>query len=194
MTDGYFPGGDAGAADGVDATAILREGWERWPRAEGMTEPLGPAFPGPAPASAPTPTFDPFALREAHAPRNVWNIDSRVLLVPCNRPADVVGVLAPGLESVTPTDLAAVLRSWEERFGAVPVELGPDTIMLSVGSPPTTTEQALRLAVEHEAIAPTADVNRAGGLAELARILLGEQPNHLTSLYEGRRVGQLGFD
>ena len=193
VTEGYFAGGDPRGVDAADPAAILREAWERFPLDPGVTEPLGAAFPGLAPASAPAAAEDPFTARAAHAPANQWGLDPRLLLVPCNRPADALAVLAPHNESLTPTDLVAVLRSWEERFGAVPVELGPGTVMLSVGSPPTTREQALLLAGEIESIAPSPDVNRPGGLAELAEILLGERPNHLTSLDVGRRVWQLGF-
>jgi hypothetical protein len=49
---------------------------------------------------------------------------------------------------------AAVVRSWEDRFGARVVGLGPDTLQLSIAAPPTTREQALRVAAEHFAFCP----------------------------------------
>lgn len=47
--------------------------------------------------------------------------------------------------------LSAALRSWEDRFGAVLVELGFDSLVLSVAAPPTTASRALAVAAEHRA-------------------------------------------
>lgn len=49
---------------------------------------------------------------------------------------------------------AAVVASWEERFGARVVGLTGDTLQLSVAAPPTTIEEALRVAAEHFAFCP----------------------------------------
>jgi len=51
-------------------------------------------------------------------------------------------------------EFAVVVRTWEDRFGARVVGLGPDTLQLSVAAPPTTREQALRVAAEHFASCP----------------------------------------
>ncbi len=51
---------------------------------------------------------------------------SSLLLVPANRPADVLSVLG-GLiatEVMSDAELTAVARSWEERFGTVVVGIG----------------------------------------------------------------------
>jgi len=51
-------------------------------------------------------------------------------------------------------ELAAVVRSWEERFGARVVSIGFDTLHLSVAAPPRDLDQALHIAAEHFAFCP----------------------------------------
>lgn len=51
-------------------------------------------------------------------------------------------------------ELSAVLRSWEDRFGARLVAAGFDTLRLSVAAPPLSAEHALRVAAEHFALCP----------------------------------------
>ncbi|ESU50551.1 hypothetical protein P376_1471 [Streptomyces sp. HCCB10043] len=50
--------------------------------------------------------------------------------------------------------LCAVLRSWEDRYDARVVVLGFDTMIVSVGRPPATIEEARALAAEHYAFCP----------------------------------------
>jgi hypothetical protein len=77
-----------------------------------------------------------------------------VMLVPVNRPADVVSVLGIGMTVYHSDDeLTAILRSWEERFGAVVSALGPGTLDLAVGAPPRNEDDARRFAAEHAAFA-----------------------------------------
>jgi hypothetical protein len=45
--------------------------------------------------------------------------------------------------------LSAVLRSWEERFGATLVWIGGFTLVLAVADPPRTREESERVAAEH---------------------------------------------
>jgi hypothetical protein len=49
---------------------------------------------------------------------------------------------------------SAVLRSWEDRFGAQVVGMGPDTLYLSVAAPPVDLDHALHVAAEHFAFCP----------------------------------------
>lgn len=49
---------------------------------------------------------------------------------------------------------SAVVRSWELRFGARVVAVGPATLHLSIAAPPTTADEALRVAAEHFAFCP----------------------------------------
>lgn len=88
----------------------------------------------------------------------------RVTLVACRRPADAVLLLDFGVpnDNATPGIFAGVLRSWEERFGVVPVLLDPGWTAFQVLAPPTTEGQIDRLAAEVFAFA--ADTAVQGGL------------------------------
>ncbi len=97
-----------------------------------------------APSTLPDALADPFAeINDKPEPR--W-----LLLVPCNRPADVAAVLDWQYSFVAHAAITALLRSWEERFGAVPVEFSPSELTLHAIAPPTTQEQERLLAVEFE--------------------------------------------
>ncbi|HEY4239445.1 MAG TPA: DUF4253 domain-containing protein [Kofleriaceae bacterium] len=92
-------------------------------------------------------------------PRNIDDAlpqTGRLLLVGCMRPADAVHALrwsgALNHES-DPGRLGAVLRSWEERFGAYVVRIGLDTLTLGVERPPSAAE-APAVAREHHAFCP----------------------------------------
>jgi hypothetical protein len=54
----------------------------------------------------------------------------------------------------SPVEVAAVLRSWEERFGVTVVEVGFATLLVSVAAPPNTYEEAVAIAAEHHAFCP----------------------------------------
>jgi hypothetical protein len=85
----------------------------------------------------------------------------RLGLVEAARPADVPARLGrPGL--------SAVLRSWEDRFGATLVLLGAREMMLSVSAPPTELHQALIVGHEHRAFCP----RLPGTLPQLSRGLV----------------------
>ena len=64
-------------------------------------------------------------------------------------------------------ELAAVIRSWQQRFGARLCAIGSDTIGLSVAWPPATPEHARQVAAEHAAFcretAYGADLNEYAG-------------------------------
>lgn len=75
-----------------------------------------------------------------------------LLLVPVARPADVPAALGwwgATNAQLTGGDVTAVLRSWEDRFGATLVSLGVDTMVLQVARRPTGAEQRTVLAAEH---------------------------------------------
>ncbi len=147
--DGYVAGESAAGRPG-SAEALLRRSW----RANGLGE-RGP-FPGLAAPAAGAASGGAFgrAVEESlveQPPAGGWV----VLLVPANRPADVHRALAlETTEHFTAAELGAVLRSWEERFGAVVSVLTPSTLELSVAAPPREGGQARRLAAEHAAFAP----------------------------------------
>lgn len=81
----------------------------------------------------------------------------RLGLAPSRRsadaPADIGWSGAVNYENDT-ARYSAVLRSWEERFGARLVALGSGTMELSVTAPPVDPEHALHVAAEHFAFCP----------------------------------------
>lgn len=70
--------------------------------------------------------------------------------------------------------LAAVVRSWEDRFGARIVGMGFNTLDLSVAAPPVTTEHALHVAAEHWTFCPESILQGPGTLIDYAEQLLGQ--------------------
>jgi uncharacterized protein DUF4253 len=136
----------------LDVEKVLRRAARRhlWPRdlpfrglARGST--------GPQPAE-----FAPFAEFARSRPEHDWGQeDPFLVLVPTNRPADVIVHLGqPESELIRDAAVSAVLRSWEERFGAVVTVVGPGSMDVVAATPPHTEEDILRLAAEQYAIAP----------------------------------------
>lgn len=155
---------DPREADGLDAAAVLRFDWRAWvphPRRDdrGLMEMRAPftlEWPGLAPAEcAPlTPAERQHAL-DVELPRirrvNGAAPQARIGLVAAGRPADVLMVIGWGGlvncgESLL--ELTAVLRSWEDRFGARLIDVGYADLRLFVERPPRTLEAAQRLAAE----------------------------------------------
>jgi len=74
----------------------------------------------------------------------------QLVLVPCHRPADAPLALDFGIpnEGITPGIMTGVLRSWEQRFGLVPVEFAVEWTGFQVVAPPTDRAAIERLAEE----------------------------------------------
>lgn len=70
--------------------------------------------------------------------------------------------------------LAAVVRSWEDRFGVRLVGLGFNTMELSVAAPPATPAHALHVAAEHWAFCPDSIFQGPGTLEEYAEQIVGQ--------------------
>ncbi|MFE9692120.1 DUF4253 domain-containing protein [Micromonospora sp. NPDC005806] len=101
---------------------------------------------------------------------------ARLGLVPAGRGADTLaltGWSGPANHTKDTGEIAAVVRSWEERFGARVVGVGFDTLHLSVAAPPTSPRHALRVAAEHFAFCPDNVWQGAGTLTVYAEQLLG---------------------
>ena len=84
-------------------------------------------------------------------------IDGRLLLVSATRPADVPAALGwwGGTNyGLSGADFSAVLRSWEDRFGAVLISIGFDTMAVQVGRRPVSAEQLDALLREHYVFCP----------------------------------------
>jgi hypothetical protein len=149
---------DPSDVDALDAAAWLARRWD-WPGEEELatdqqlrevtTEkhaPFGAEFPGLAPAT--TAEIDPELRRRA---LHQYTRPARVGVVPADRPADILACLGwdRGNNDITAAELSAVLRSWEDRFGARLFEVGFDEIRLLVSRPPRTLQEALPIAAEH---------------------------------------------
>jgi Domain of unknown function (DUF4253) len=167
---------DATAIDRLDAAAILAGYWsedeETFAEDEefrAMLAPFGPNFPGLAAAIAAE--LDPELMRRA---LYQYTRDARIGLVPARRPADVLARLGwqGAVNSRETAEITAVLRSWEDRFGARLLEVGFADIRLLVSRPPRTLEAALPIAAEQVAFGDEAH----GGLRsvdEIAHAIVG---------------------
>jgi hypothetical protein len=147
---------DLAAVDRLDAASVLAEAWAgQAPTLEDFERqpdffadwfpPVGSEFPGLAPAQDQ-------ALTKAELDQALnWFGPARIGLVPAARPADVLALT--GFNGTanwygTPELLSAVLRSWEDRFGAVLIEVGFDHIRMLVRRPPRTLPEAQAVAAE----------------------------------------------
>ena len=159
----------------AEVLAILRKGWnnsvgfdEDFP--DEQLAPFGKQFPG---LADPTPGARPRSIDHI-----VATAQGHLGLVPLNRPADIldaVGWMGAVNYDGDPLDMTTVLRSWEQRFDAYVVGLGPDTINLAVGRPPVSIESALAIAAEHFAFCPDNIDQGVGTIQEYAESLVGEQ-------------------
>lgn len=164
-----------------DPAALLRTWWETATEdgddAEALAEalaPYGPDWPGPAPA---VPLPDGAAAAEARglAEALVSFKDFRLGLVRAGSGAEALAVCGwsgPVNHEGDPARIAAVLADWERRFGAQVVEVGFDTLQLSVPVPPATLAEALPLAAEHTALCPDQVHQGAGTLTAYAEQLV----------------------
>lgn len=147
---------DLAAVDQLDAASVLARAWatnqpspREYEREPGFFAdwfpPFGSQFPGLAPGQDQ-------ALTEAELDAALsWLGPARIGLVPAARTADVlalVGFNGTGNGYGTPEVLSAVLRSWEDRFGAVLVEVGFAHIRMLVRRPPRTLPEAQAVAAE----------------------------------------------
>ena len=73
---------------------------------------------------------------------------ARIGLVPAGRPADALPMLGWNEAFVTALPYAAVLRSWEDRFGARLLRVGLAEFSVLAQRPPRTLESAQHLAAE----------------------------------------------
>lgn len=160
--DYWSGGGDVDPVDEIDAATVLADSWQRHPPRPEWVEPLGVEFPGVAgPTVSADGAFDPFAAirrhRAAFPDAIAGTLQPRLLLVSCNRPADAIAAMGYVPGEIAVEQAATVLRSWEERFGAVTTSFF-GTVELAVAAPPRSFDHALRVGAEHYAFAahPTA--------------------------------------
>jgi hypothetical protein len=121
-----------------------------------VTAPYGTRWPGLAPARKLTADPDPMALEYA-AHLLSRERPARLGLVAAGRGSDALaaaGWKGPLNYTNDTGQIAAVVRSWEDRFGARVVGVGFADLYLSVAAPPATMDEALAVAAEHFAFCP----------------------------------------
>jgi hypothetical protein len=156
-------------ADELDVGALLEDLWNDWvswpdeddPDCTERRAPFTLKWPGlAAPEHAPLAPAERQHALEVVLPRirkkHRATPAGRIGLIAADRPADVLPAIGwEGLvnrgESVLP--LTAVLRSWEDRFGARLIDVGFADIRLLVERPPRTLATAQRIAAEHVILA-----------------------------------------
>lgn len=74
--------------------------------------------------------------------------ECRLFLVPATRSSNAMALLGWSAEAPLPL-LCALLRSWEDRFGAQAVAVLGNELHVSVARPPAKAEHAQLLALEH---------------------------------------------
>lgn len=163
-------------AASADPAAILAGWWAENCCAGTCLDPYDAGFPGLARKSSSR--ADPLVAAAASGSllsRASMPDGYRLGLVEVDRPADVPAALGwTGMINRTPDvgGLSAVLRSWQDRFGAVLFALGFDSLLLSVAAPPTTASRALALAAEHRAFCLDNFKMQKGDLREFSRGLI----------------------
>ncbi|QGK72433.1 DUF4253 domain-containing protein [Allosaccharopolyspora coralli] len=120
---------------------------------------------------------DPDILANQQAHRFV-DESTRLALVPVDRGADALTTLgwSGAANHVSRTaGLSAMLRSWEERFGARILRLGPDRLDVSVAAPPQEGAHAAAVAAEHWTFCPDRVLQDADGIGEYATEIRGRR-------------------
>lgn len=143
---------DPVSADRFDPLRELAENWairvpdvdEEFAEVAEEIAPFGPSFPGLAPGQSQ-------ALTDEEISRSLDRFgQARIGLVPASRPADVLALVGHNLATrqASPEPFTAVLRSWEDRFGAMIVEVGFAHIRILATRPPRTRRDTEAVAAE----------------------------------------------
>lgn len=106
--------------------------------------------------------------------------DRALMLVPVLRPADIparLGWTGPVNHDLGCGQVSAVLRSWEDRFGAYVIGIGFDTLELHVSRIPGADDQVRLLAIEHYTFCPD-NIDQGIPLEEYRDLALPESNWH----------------
>ncbi|KAB2341038.1 DUF4253 domain-containing protein [Actinomadura rudentiformis] len=160
-------------------SAFMSEVWADWAEQTADEDhddlaPFGRDCPGPAQRGASL--DDPGAVADRHA-RALAPRGLSLGLVAVERSADVLAAM--GWQGALnhnewTAPLAAVVRGWEDRFGARVVAMGFNTLELSVASPPVSARHALHVAAEHWAFCPDILFQGPGTLGGYAEEIRGK--------------------
>jgi hypothetical protein len=160
-----------------DAAAVLAD---RYPDGclfhADCLKPFGTAFPGLAPATPTRALLRPAEIVETAAEEAAFPGASLLGLVPVARPADIpaaIGWFGMCNSWDDVVGLSAVLRSWEDRFGAVLVRMNSATLELAVAAPPWERSECLAIAAEHFAFCDDTFHGNPGTLRDYANLLRG---------------------
>jgi Domain of unknown function (DUF4253) len=167
--EGFTEPEDPREADELDAEAVLRARWHRWlgpprddtPDWRQIRAPFDREFPGlAAPGRTPLAPAERRHALEVALPRirrtRRVTPAARIGLVAAGRPADALAVIGWGglVNAEQPLlELTAVLRSWEDRFGAWLIDVADAELRLFVDRPPRSLEAAQRVAAEQVGLA-----------------------------------------
>ena len=164
----------------VDVGAVLAA---RYPAGcahhPGCLAPFGAEFPGLAPPTPGLALLTPAEILESAVEEADVPGDPLLGVVPVARPADVpaalgwTGTAASPRPWDDPAALSAVLRSWEDRFGAVLVWMGRVSLELAVAAPPWERSECLAIAAEHYAFCDDTYTGNPGTLRDYANLLRG---------------------
>lgn len=182
--NGEVSSGDMSSPAGHDVDAVLARWWADQQPVDGspsdVTDPFG-AWPGLSPRLVPPSDPDATAdeLSEVLAS---FDENTRLGLFAAPRGADAItsaGWRGPVNHTGDTGLLSAVLRSWEDRFGARLIGAGFATLQVSVAAPPGSLDEALPVAAEHFAFCPdNVWQGSEGTLAGYAAGLVGEETWH----------------
>ncbi|MDQ1012424.1 hypothetical protein QFZ82_006909 [Streptomyces sp. V4I23] len=137
--------------------APVPEGVEPWPHDPGppfeQWPGLAPELPLTSEGSAPEEAASSLLAGLIETGR--FGLDAcRLVLVPAHRSGDALALIGWSAKAPLPL-LCALLRSWEDRFGAQVVAVFGSELYVSVARPPVEAEHANLLALEH--VLSTAD-------------------------------------
>ncbi len=166
--------------DDFAAADVLAEGWQaRLPPADGddssgQLAPFGREFPGLAPA-----TTERLSMAELQQALLALP-PAYVALVAAARSADVPAALGWGPSAADQSassrsvQISVVLRSWEARFGARLLQLGPVlSLRLLIERPPRSIEAVSQVAAEHYAFCDQRGTPGARDIADISAGLVG---------------------
>ncbi|MFB7225724.1 DUF4253 domain-containing protein [Streptomyces sp. NPDC056227] len=137
--------------------APVPEGIEPWPHDPGPPFEQWPGLASEMPLASEGPTPEEAAsnLLAGLIETGQFGLDEcRLVLVPAHRSSDALALIGWSAKAPLPL-LCALLRSWEERFGAQVVAVFGNELHVSVPRPPVEAEHASLLALEH--VLSTAD-------------------------------------